>query len=164
MKYFTICLFLVYTVSINSQLVSKKEFRLKNSGKSFLYIKSFEINDKLDVRQTQLSLKISSQKVTVSSNGRTSYKSPWLFFGLSFIVPGAALGQLYNEQYLNFGIRLGISAITMAILLLENRPCGECNGYGASFTPLLIFVANWITSFIEAPISSASINKKNGRK
>lgn len=158
MHYILIFICFVLTININAQFVSQKDFRLKDSKvqNSFSQNKSFKINDKLNSSDNR-----SVNKIKPNSLGGTSYKSPWLSFGLSFLVPGAALGQLYNEQYLNFGIRVGISLITGAILIFEKRPGGEFN---LNFAAILIYAANWITSFIEAPISSSQINKRNEQK
>jgi hypothetical protein len=132
-----ILLLFFFSFNSNAQLISKKEFRLKDSKPSLI-----ELNKNYDL----------TSKSSIAKNN-----SPFLAGSLSFIVPGAALGQLYNGQYLNFGIRLGISAISFIGIAAIVLPVGEGNGNDV-FVPLaILYVANWITSIVDAVI----FNKKH---
>ena len=132
---FTILL-LILLSSSNAQLLNKKEFRLKET-KSRL-------------------IELSKPIVPLSKNSIAKNNSPFLAGSLSFIVPGAALGQLYNGQYLNFGIRLGISSIVVLGLALSGGACFEC-GNDALIPLGLLYAANWISSIFDAVI----YNKKH---
>jgi hypothetical protein len=135
---FTILILTLLSTS-NAQLINKKEFRLKNSKPSLI-----ELNKNYDL----------TSKSSVAKNN-----SPFLAGSLSFIVPGAALGQLYNGQYLNFGIRIGISAISI-IWLAESgffNLASDVKGNDAWMPLLLIYAANWISSVVDAVI----YNKKH---
>lgn len=134
----TAILLIVLISSSNAQLKSKKEFRLKESK-----INSIEL-----IKDYSL-----TSKSSVSNNN-----SPILAGTLSFIVPGAAFGQLYNGQYINFGVRVGISALCITWLALSGTSLGSDGKVSAAFIPLLIlYTANWITSIFDAVI----YNKKH---
>lgn len=132
-----ILILLIFAFNTHSQLLSKKEFRLKESKPSYIELaKSIE---------------------PVSKSSIASNNSPFMAGALSFVLPGLALGQLYNGQYLNFGIRLGISAISFVGIAAIILPVGESNGSDV-FVPLaILYVANWITSIVDAVI----YNKKH---
>lgn len=128
---FTILLFSILSTS-NAQLINNKEFRLKETKQSFI-----ELSKPVD---------------SISKSSIVKNKSPLLAGTLSFIVPGAALGQLYNGQYVNFGIRFGISAISIIGIAVTGIPFG--NGQlNDAFIPLVILLsANWISSIFDAVI------------
>ena len=132
---FTILLLILLSTS-NAQLLNKKEFRLKDSKPGLI--------------------KLSKPIEPISKNSIAKNNSPFLAGSLSFIVPGAALGQLYNGQYLNFGIRLGISTIVVLGLALSGGTCFEC-GNDALIPLALLYAANWISSIFDAVI----YNKKH---
>src|SRR5690242_20402842 len=76
-------------------------------------------------------------------------KSPLLAGFLSFIVPGMALGQQYNEQFVDAGIRIGISLLSIiwfseAGHLLDVG--GSKPGAWQVYVAGSIFAANWISS------------------
>lgn len=84
----------------------------------------------------------------------TGKKSATLSWALSFfLLPG--LGQFYNGDNGKGAIMLvlGIGGGTM--MLASDDP--DVVGYGA-----LIYLGDWIWSFIDAPIRSASINRTRG--
>jgi hypothetical protein len=135
---FTILLLVSLSTS-NAQLMNKKEFRLKDSKPGLI--------------------ELSKPIEPISKNFIAKNKSPLLAGTLSLIVPGAALGQLYNGQYLNFGIRVGISA-TSIIWLVESgffNFASDVKGNDAWMPLLLIYTANWISSIVDAVI----YNKKH---
>ncbi len=133
---FTILL-LTFLCTSNAQLINKKEFRLKDSKPSLM--------------------ELSQSKVITLKSSIAKNNSPFLAGTLSFIVPGAALGQLYNKQYLNFGIRLGISAIVVLGIALTGVPYSDGKGNDALIPLAILFVTNWISSIIDAVI----YNKKH---
>ena len=136
MKIFAICLFFLFSISINSQLLSKKENRLGNLENSF------SLNTET-LEQTEIFAQVKSEK------------DPFLAGTLSFIVPGAALGQLYNGQYLNWGIRFGISAACFGIsYALSNSKKAP----GIIAVALLVYAINWVSSIFDASHSAEEIN------
>jgi TM2 domain-containing membrane protein YozV len=89
-------------------------------------------------------------------------KSSFLAGALSFIVPGAALGQFYNEEYVNWGIRVAISAICVTWFLAS--PSINSGGGGNADQKLitaLLFSVNWIASIIDASVSATKHNSKS---
>ena len=127
-----IVLIFIFVSFSNAQLLSKKEFRLKESKPRLI-----ELSKSID---------------PVSKSSIAKNYSPFLAGALSFIVPGAALGQLYNKQYLNFGIRVGISTLSIVWMLASYKDCNECTYFGSSPAPLAIFLLNWVTSIFDAAI------------
>ena len=114
----------------NAQLLEKKEQRLKNTlSHEFNFLETRKLNKPIPTK--------------------TGGKSPLLAGTLSFIVPGAALGQLYNGQYVNFGVRLGISGIVVLGFALSGGLSFE-RGNDAIIPLALLYAANWITSIIDA--------------
>jgi hypothetical protein len=128
---FTISL-LVLLITANAQLLSKKEICLKESKPNLIEL--YKANE------------------PVSKSSIAKNNSPFLAGALSFIVPGAALGQFYNKQYLNFGIRVGISTLSIVWMLASYKDCNECTYFGSSPAPLAIFILNWVTSIFDAAI------------
>lgn len=126
MKLLAICLFLV--VSIYSQPVLKNNFRLKETNKSFF----FNREDKhfKDIKSSEKNLAIAGL--------------------LSFIVPGAALGQFYKNEPVNGAIRAGISALCILWFLVS--PSGSSHGTWSTqkFFAIGAYTVNWIASIIDA--------------
>lgn len=97
-----------------------------------------------------------------SSNRVIEEKSPALAGFLSFIVPGVALGQLYNGQYLNTGIRIMVSLISVIWFFNSAHLIDTGGGREGAWQPFVafsIFTANWLSSVVDAVISANSINK-----
>ncbi len=134
-KFILILLFIAF--SSNAQLISKKEFRLKESKPRLI-----ELSKSID---------------PVSKRSIASNNSPFMAGALSFVIPGAALGQLYNGQYLNFGIRLGISGIVVLGLALSGGVASDTKGNDTIVPLVILFAANWVSSIIDAVI----YNKKH---
>ena len=131
-------LLLLIAGTSNSQLINKKDFRLKDSKSGLM--------------------ELSKPIEPISKNNIAKNNSPFMAGALSFIVPGAALGQIYNRQYLNFGIRLGISAISiLGIVLSGGVPHSDGKGNDALIPLALLYAANWISSIFDAVI----YNKKH---
>jgi hypothetical protein len=139
---FTILLLVSLSTS-NAQLMNKKEFRLKDSNTGLI--------------------ELSKPIEPISKSIIAKNKSPLLAGTLSLIVPGAALGQLYNGQYLNFGIRIGISSISI-IWLVESgffNFASDVKGNDAWWPLSLIYIANWVTSVVDAVIYD--LNNSSGK-
>ncbi len=135
-------LLLLIAGTSNSQLINKKEFRLKDSKPGLM-----ELKNNYDL----------TSKISVAEN------KSLLFAGtLSFIVPGAALGQFYKEEFINGGIRLGISIL--CIIWFSESPTFDVGGGGDATQKLMaagIYVVNWIASIIDA---ASSVKKPENRK
>jgi hypothetical protein len=140
----TAILLVVAIASSNAQLISKKEFRLRNSKRSYL-------------QETEI------QKQNRSYSQTSSGKNLFLAGALSFIVPGAALGQFYKEEFINGGIRLGISII--CIIWFFESPTFDFGGGGSGnptqkYLATLTYMVNWLVSVIDALIPSKNANSK----
>jgi len=101
-------------------------------------------------------------------------KSPLLAGTLSFIVPGLAMGQFYNEQTGKFIIHAAISAVcitTFAISMqhveikldIGGKTVGEENGKSKTagafaFFSAVIFAGNYIITVADAIVSAQNIN------
>jgi len=86
-------------------------------------------------------------------------KSSFLAGTLSFLLPGFALGQFYNGQYLNGGIRVGISAI--CITLFASTFSFHGSGNSAPIIAIVLYTFNWLSSVVDAAIYATHINKEN---
>lgn len=124
-------LLLLIAGTSNAQLINKKEFRLKDSKPGLM-----ELKNNYDL----------TPKISVAEN------KSLLFAGtLSFIIPGMALGQFYKEEFVNGGIRLGISIL--CIIWFSESPTFDVGGGGDATQKLIatgIYVVNWIASIIDA--------------
>ncbi len=140
MRKFAVCLFFLIAVSIQAQLVTKKEFRLGNNDRTFF------LNNKL-------------QKPNSRFEAVSSQKSLLLAGTLSFIVPGAALGQFYKEEYLNGTIRLSISVLSAAWFFIAPPLNFEKGGSSSQkVIAAIIFAGNWIVSVFDASSGGKSKN------
>ena len=104
-------------------------------------------------------------KNTTSKNSIASKKSLLFAGALSFIVPGAALGQFYKEEFINGGIRLGISVL--CIIWFSESPTFDVGGGGDATQKLIatgIYVVNWIASIVDASIPSKHNSNSKYRK
>jgi hypothetical protein len=84
-------------------------------------------------------------------------KSPWLAWGLSFVVfPG--LGQFYNGD-VGKGIGFTVVGLASMILSISAEDSGDegLQGLGGTF-----FFGTWLVSWIDAPIRSSAINRQRG--
>lgn len=94
-------------------------------------------------------------------------KSPLLAGTLSFIVPGLALGQIYNDVegkvYRHLGITLGcivFLGIASETKLIKLDVGGS--GYGEEFFLgiVVIYLGNWVWSVVDAVITANDINRQ----
>lgn len=88
-----------------------------------------------------------------------SYKSPWLAFGLSYLIPG--LGQLYNGE---IGKGLLFASVTILGFGVGVLPgIGQKSGSEwplSSYLGFGIAGATYLWSIIDAPISANKINER----
>ena len=135
------------TLSVNAQLVQKKDFRLKSSDKPFL----------INTESMQQS------NFLFVTKGK---KSLFLAGTLSFIVPGLALGQFYKEEYINGAIRVGISLLCLAWFGFS--PSVDIGGGGNGDQKImagLLFAVNWVFSIIDASLpDKEKAPQKSGRQ
>ena len=103
-----------------------------------------------------------------SQKKQLTEKSPMLAGTLSFIVPGFALGQLYNGQTSKFFAHSLISFGTITALILSSGKLiqiditggGGGKGVGLFLALVFIYTANWVWSTVDAVNSAHDINKK----
>lgn len=139
---FPVALFLLLLIAgtSNSQLVKKKEFRLKDSKPDLMDIdKNYDLKSKSSI---------------------TKYKSLLFAGGLSFVIPGAALGQFYKEEFINGGIRLGISVLCIIGFFVS--PGIDLGGGGDGTEKIIatgIYAVNWLASVVDALIPSNDYSK-----
>jgi len=133
-------LLLLIAGTSDAQLINKKEFRLKDPKPDLI--------------------ELSQSKVLYSQNSLTKNKSLLLAGGLSFIVPGAALGQFYKEEFVNGGIRLGVSVLCIICFLVS--PGIDLGGGGDGTEKILsagIYAVNWLASVVDALMPSIDYSK-----
>jgi hypothetical protein len=140
-KWFLFVLILALTVNINSQFVSQRDFRLKEKKQLFFLKREAELNEVF--------------KPVASPDLRIAAV-------LSFIVPGAAIGQFYKDEPVNGGIRLGISAVCIIWFLASPPFSITGDGRSSSQKPIAlgIYLVNWIASIIDAASSGKKTEKK----
>lgn len=85
-------------------------------------------------------------------------KEPVLSWALSFfLLPG--LGQFYNEEYGKGAIMLGVSVVSVAVMFDEDESGDPTSLANAG---LFVYIADWVWSWVDAPISSNRINSESG--
>jgi len=137
-----ILLFLV-VISANAQLLSKKEFRFGNI-------------ERTKINYSEL------QKPNNTYSLKTTRRDLFAAGILSFIVPGAALGQFYKEEFVNGAVRVGISAFCIVWFLLSPPiDVGGGSNPTQKFVAAGIYAINWIASIIDA--SSSGKNSAHRR-
>lgn len=126
------------------------------------YLKSLKLNDE---KTSSLTLYQNDEEENV--------KEPVIAGELSFIVPGFAIGQMYNGQPGKAFIHIGVTAGSFFLFLAgasgihfnvggntaedENQ---STLGPILVITSIAVFTGNWIWSVVEAVISANYINKK----
>lgn len=143
---FTILLLVSLSTS-NAQLINKKEFRLKETKPELI--------------------EPSENKVLYSQNSSTKNKSLLLAGSLSFIIPGAALGQFYKEEFINGGIRVGISVLCIICFLVSPGIDFGGGGSGDGTEKILatgIYAVNWLASIVDALLPSQQSSYSKYRK
>ena len=76
-----------------------------------------------------------------------------------------ALGQFYKEEFINGGIRLGISIL--CIIWFSASPTFDVGGGGDATHKLIataVFTANWIASIVDALIPTKHNSYSKNRK
>jgi TM2 domain-containing membrane protein YozV len=111
-----------------------------------------------------------SSSLILKKNSNISPKEPVLAGFFSFIIPGFAIGQIYNEQPLKALIHTSITVTSLVIAIISLSGISFSVGGSTSndkswgAVPFLIsfgvFTVNWIWSVVDAVISANDINKK----
>lgn len=135
---------------------------LLNIFDSAVFAQSYKLSN-LKLKETSY-LSADSQKVL-------SEKSTLLAGTLSFIVPGFAIGQLYNGQTNKFLTHTIISTVCITTFLITARYAGfpvggNSEGNRANLGGVLMFLSaitfagNYVVSVADAVVSAVNINKK----
>lgn len=142
-----------------------------------LLIIIFSITSSICQAQNSSELKLKNQNNFIIDTTKRKIKleerSPLLAGTLSFIVPGLALGQIYNEDYGKFGIHAGISAGIFLFTIIagqsgwieapfysgEGTP-KESKGQGLLAICVIAYLGNWLWSTIDAIHSAAMYNRE----
>ncbi len=91
----------------------------------------------------------------------------------SFILPGFALGQLYNEQSWKFGRHIAITGGCLLIgalgvanlrISMGGAPTDNTTADWLLGISAVIFAGNWIWSIVDAVVSAVDINKQIERQ
>ncbi len=107
-------------------------------------------------------LRLKKTSITFTDTGKITLteKSPLLAGLLSFIVPGLALGQFYNEQYFKGILHIGISGLGFGMFLSAINPGGSSNNTSIGYAGFLLYLSNWIYTIFDAMASAEEINKQ----
>jgi hypothetical protein len=85
-------------------------------------------------------------------------KSPGVAFLLSFLITGG--GQVYNGHYAKAGIMFGGSAISLGVAVSGIEDCWDFDDCGMFTLGLIGAVGFGLASWIDAPMSASSINRR----
>jgi TM2 domain-containing membrane protein YozV len=105
-------------------------------------------------------LKESSRILLDSQKTQLSEKSPLLAGTLSFIVPGLAMGQFYNAQYLKGVLHVAISGLAFVIFFSGFDVGGGSGEHPTAYAGFVLYLGNWIYTTFEAIASAEKINKE----
>ena len=109
----------------------------------------------------KLSLMKSSVVLNDSNKVTLHEKSPLLAGSLSFIVPGLALGQFYNEQYFKGILHIGISGLAVGMFFSAiNIGGGSSDKTTIGYAGFLLYLSNWLYTVFDAMVSAENINKQ----
>ena len=97
---------------------------------------------------------------TVKSIQTLTEKSPILAGTLSFIVPGFALGQVYNGEYMKAILYVGISGLAFALFASGFDVGGGSGEHPTAYAGFVLFLGNWFYSTFEAIAAAEEINKQ----
>lgn len=131
----------------------------------FLFLSASNIYSQ-NLQFDKLSLKKSSVVFKDSSNTLLTPKNSLLAGSLSFIVPGFALGQLYNGEKNKFFIHSLISTGFIFTYIMTGGKLTEFNLAGAESINLagialmIAYTINWTWSVVDAVKSANEINKQ----
>ncbi len=123
--------------------------------------------DKLKLKESFQRIELSIDSLNDSNNIKLTEKSPLFAGAVSFIVPGFAVGQLYNGQTNKFFTHSLISTgLIVSFFMLEGKP-SDINLFGTprtismgSLAFMLAYTINWTWSIVDAVISANNINKQ----
>ena len=100
------------------------------------------------------------QSYNLSEQSKPSYKSPWVAFLLSYIIPGS--GQIYNGEIIKGLVFTGTFVLGAVIALLPG--IGATSGSEwptSSYIGVGIAGIAYVWQLIDAPISASRINEEN---
>jgi len=106
---------------------------------------------------------------TTKKKIKLTEKSPLLAGSLSFIVPGLALGQIYNNVPSKIFRHLSISIGSFALLIIAGEfgwfrldiACGANNhDTWIPYSLIFIYLGNWIWSVVDAAVTANDINRQ----
>lgn len=101
-----------------------------------------------------------SSNFSLNSVQKPSYKSPWVAFFLSYVIPGC--GQIYNGEIIKGLLFTGTFVLGAAIALLP--AIGATSGSEwptSSYIGVGIAGIAYVWQLIDAPISASRINEEN---
>lgn len=127
-------------MSIHSQIVNKKDFRLKDN-------KAFLLNTETKSRSNTFALRSENKNLLAAGI-------------LSFVIPGAALGQFYKDEPVNGAIRVGISVLCAVWFLVSPPVSFHGSSSNQKLFALGAYAVNWIASIIDASYNSKKTEKK----
>jgi len=112
--------------------------------------------------KNQLSLQHNSALLIDTNKNipKLSEKSPLLAGTLSFIVPGLALGQFYNAQYLKGVLHVAISGLAFVIFFSGFDVGGGSGEHPTAYAGFVLYLGNWIYTTFEAIASAEKINNE----
>jgi len=144
---------LFYILAVN--LFAEEQPKNEVSNSSFVELNfSSSIND-------NSSLFINEYlNISLSKHDKASYKSPWVAFFLSYIIPGS--GQIYNGEILKGLAFTGTFFLGAAIALIP--AIGATSGSDwptASYIGFGIAGVSYVWQLIDAPVSANRINEEN---
>ena len=99
-------------------------------------------------------------KYKMSRQSKPSYKSPWVAFVLSYIIPGS--GQIYNGEIVKGLIFTGTFVLGATIALIPAMGSTSGSAWPAtSYIGTGIAGIAYVWQLIDAPISASRINNEN---
>jgi len=103
--------------------------------------------------------KITKEEIqNISKTNNPDYRKAGAAFAFSILYPGG--GQIYNRQYLKGGIMMGLETIGLATSIVGAKYYGIDRAFVV--VSIILTEANQIWSLIDAPVSTAAINRRNG--
>jgi len=153
-----IILYILLVLCILAQSTYSKE---KNNESNFVNAEN-QLNRNLLLMKQDFHNYLDKSLYSENSVEQKDYKSPWLAFGLSFLLPG--LGQIYNGDYTKAIIQMAV--VLSGIGLISLTGCTECGDpeplqSTLFYTGLGLSFSGYIWSILDAPISASNYNERN---
>lgn len=116
--------------------------------------------DKLRLKESFQRIEFSIDSLNDSNNTKLTEKSPLFAGSISFIVPGLALGQFYNEQIFKGLLHVGISGIGFYLFISGSGMHGNSESRTIGYTGFILYLSNWLYTIFDAIASADNINKQ----